>query len=146
MQTKIVWQDKMQFTGELGEHRVAIDAKKPIGGGEGFTPKELLAMGIASCSGMDAVAYLRKYKQALESFSVLTNVIPTEGVTPSVFKDVALVFQFVGDMDPDLVLESVELSQTKYCGVSAMIVKAVPISYKVFLNEKEIGSGEAKFT
>jgi putative redox protein len=43
-------------------------------------------------------------------------------------------------------MESVRLSQTKFCGVSAMLSKAFPIKYVVRLNGQEIGQGQAEFT
>ncbi len=48
-------------------------------------------------------------------------------------------------LDAGKVLESVALSQTKYCSVSAMVSRAVPISYTVELNGEKIGAGRADF-
>jgi len=46
-------------------------------------------------------------------------------------------------LKPEQVLKAVNLSMTKYCGVSAMIAKAAPIYYKVNINGSEVGSGQA---
>ncbi len=142
---KTIWKEKMLFSGEAGANSAPLDAKSPLGNGAGMTPKEMVAVGVCGCTAMDVVALLKKYKQPLESFEVSADVNTTEGVHPAVFQDLMLTFTLKGALDPTKVLEAVHLSQTKYCGVSAMIVKAAPIQYKVILNNQEIGKGDAKF-
>ncbi len=146
MKTRLIWQQKMQFEGEADGNKVSLDAKSPIGSGSGLTPKELLPIAISGCTAMDVVSLMRKYKQPLESFDVATDVTMQEGSKPAVFADVLLTFTLTGALDPEKVLEAVHLSQTKYCSVSAMMAKATPIHYRVILNGKEIGTGEAAFS
>jgi putative redox protein len=43
-------------------------------------------------------------------------------------------------------IEAVQLSQTKYCGVSAMVAASVPIHYTIEINEKKVGTGQARFS
>ena len=94
---------------------------------------------------MDVVALLKKHKQTIESFQIEADATPTEGVHPAVYSEIKLVFKLKGQLDASKVLESVALSQTKYCGVSAMVSKVVPILYTIELNGKNIGSGRADF-
>ena len=145
MQSRTIWQEKMSFVGESEGHRVNMDAKAPIGAGSGLTPKELVALGIAGCTAMDVVSLLRKYHQPLQKFEIITNVTATQGVHPAVFKEVELVYQLEGQLDSAKVIEAVQLSQTKYCGVSAMISKSAPIHYRIEVNGKQIAVGEAAF-
>lgn len=145
MKTLTVWNEKMLFTGEADGRKVAMDAKAPIGGGSAPTPKELVALGVSGCTAMDVVALLRKYKQPLESLEVDADVAMTEGAYPVVFKEIRLTFRLKGALDAEKVKEAVQLSQTKFCGVSAMIAKACPITYTIQLNGQEIGSGKAEF-
>lgn len=146
MEIRTVWKNKMAFEGESHGHSILMDAKSPLGDGSGFTPKELVALGVAGCTAMDVVALLKKYKQTVESFEIKGDIQPTEGVHPAVFKSIHLSFYLTGLLDRDRVLESIKLSQTKFCGVSAMIVKTAPIQYKVFLNNEYIGEGSADFS
>lgn len=146
MQARTLWKEKLKFVGECDGHQVAMDTKPPLGNNTGLSPKELVAIGIGGCTGMDVVALMKKYKQPLESLEILVDVTPTEKVQPAVFKDVALTFSFRGKIDKDKVVESVRLSQSKFCGVSAMLAKSVPIHYRILLNDEEIGSGEASFS
>ena len=145
MQARVFWTEKMQFVGECENHSVDMDAKAPIGSSSAPTPKELLAMAAGGCTGMDVVALMRKHKQPLEAFEVSVDAPVVEKVQPPVFKQIQLSFYFKGQLDKDKVIESVALSQSKYCAVSAMLVKSVPIHYKIFLNGEEVHIGEAHF-
>ena len=135
----------MLFSGESDGNKVALDAKPPIGSGSALTPKELLAIAVSGCTAMDVVALLKKYKQPLESLQVEAEVMSKESSHPVLFSDVSLTFSLTGSLDSEKVIEAIHLSQTKYCSVSAMLSKAVPIHYRVVLNSKEIGKGEASF-
>jgi putative redox protein len=145
MKLQCVWNDKMRFTAEAVNHVVAMDTLPPMGGDSAMTPKQLVVAAICGCTAMDVVALLKKYKQPLESFSIESETSLTEGSYPTVFKEVRLVFKIKGAVDAGKVMEAVTLSQTKYCSVSAMLSKAVPISYAVELNGVNIGSGQADF-
>jgi putative redox protein len=63
----------------------------------------------------------------------------------AIFKEVRLQFVITGKVDPERALESVRLSQTRYCGVSAMVSKSVPILYSVLVNDCLVGEGRAEF-
>jgi putative redox protein len=145
MRLKSKWIEKMRFSAEAGGHSVPMDAKLSIGSGAALTPKELVLAGLCGCTGMDIVALMRKHKQPLGALEVEAEAIPSEGGHPAVFREVRLLFDFRGEVDREKALEAVRLSQTKFCGVSAMLSKAVPIHYEVRLNEEVIGSGQAEF-
>lgn len=145
MKVGLKWQDAMRFQGFADGQEVAMDAKAPIGRGSAPTPKELVALGIGGCTAMDIIALLKKHKQIPTAFSIEVDVEPSTGVQPAVFVSAMITFDVEGPVETQTLLESVHLSQTKYCGVSAMLAKAFPIRYRVFLNGGEIGSGQAKF-
>lgn len=145
MKTTIVWKDAMGFEGVVGPHTVHMDAKAPIGKDSGASPKELVAMGLGGCTAMDVIALLKKHKQPPQSFLVNVEVQTSTGGHPAVFEKAVLRFVVNGAVDADKLLEAVKLSQTKYCGVSAMLSKALPIEYQVMLNGEKIGGGVANF-
>ncbi len=136
----------MKFTADSGAHQVTMDAKPPFGDDSAMTPKHLLLAGIAGCTAMDVVALLKKHKQTFESFEVGVDGKLTEGVFPAVFSQINLLFKMKGAVDKSHLLESIKLSQTKFCGVTAMVSKSVPIAYIVELNGDKIGSGVADFS
>lgn len=145
MKTTIAWKDGMEFEGAAGPHVVRMDAKAPVGKNSGATPKELVAMGLGGCTAMDVIALLKKYKQPPQSFQVDVEVQSSATGHPAVFEKAVLSFLVNGKIDSDKLIEAVTLSQTKYCGVSAMLSKAFVIEYKIVLNGTEIATGTANF-
>ena len=145
IRTNSVWQQGMQFVAESGGQKVPMDAKAPLGKGEGMTPKELVVIGLAGCTAMDVIALMRKHKQPIESLEVRSNAKTREGGYPASFTSFELVFVAKGAVDREKLLEAVHLSQTKYCGVSATLVASAPISYRVELNGEVVGTGNAHF-
>ena len=146
MKTKSTWTEKMKFDAESRNFKIQMDAKSPMGSDSAMTPKELLLLAVSGCTGMDVVALLKKFKQPFETFSVDAEGELTEGTHPSIFKEIHLTFKITGNVEALKAIEAVELSQTKYCGVSAMVAKSVPIHYTLLINEKKVGSGQAKFS
>lgn len=146
MKTNVVWNQNMNFTGTNDKQAVVMDAKSPIGRGEGLTPKELVAIGMAGCSAMDVIALMKKHKQNVTSFSVAANVETSASGHPVVFTKAELVYNIGGEnLDNAKVIEAVELSQSEYCGVSAMLSKAFPIEYRILVNQEQIATGKASF-
>ncbi len=145
MNVECRWNHKMEFTTAAGAHAIRMDAKPPLGDDAAPTPKQLLLAAICGCTAMDVVALLKKHKQELDTLEVRAEAPSTEGVQPAIFKEVRLRFVIAGKVDPHHALESVRLSQTRYCGVSAMVSKAVPIFYSVLVNDSLVGEGRAEF-
>ncbi|MCM2277882.1 MAG: OsmC family protein [Oligoflexia bacterium] len=145
MKLTATWNDKMRFTAHADQHSVPMDSRSPLGSDSALTPKQLVVAGLTGCTGMDVAALLRKYKQPLESLSIDAEVTMTEGGYPVVFKSVHLIFRLTGALERERVLEAVKLSQTRYCGVSAMLAKAVPMTYSIELNGEEVGRGAPEF-
>ena len=145
MNVECVWNEKLRFTASADSHSVTMDAKAPLGGDAGATPKQLLLMAVCGCSSMDIVSLLKKYRQDLSDFRVDAEAeVSVEH--PAIFKTIDLTFRLSGVIEPEKALEAVRLSQTKYCSVSAMVSRAVEIRYSVELNGEEIGRGIADFS
>lgn len=146
MKGSIEWNSDLNFTGTAGKNSVTIDTKAPMGTDNGASPKEIVALAIASCSGMDIISLFKKYKQLPKSFKVDVDVEQTtQGIYPVIFKTVQLKFLIEGEVEKSKAIEAVRLSMTEYCGVAAMIAKSCPITYAVILNGEQIDQGEAKF-
>lgn len=110
-----------------------------------MTPKDLVIAGLCECTAMDVIALMKKYRQNLHSLEIDAEITSTESGHPSVFTEAKLIFKFQGEVAPAQALEAVRLSQTQYCGVSAMLSKAFPIFYTVEVNGNTEGTGEAHF-
>jgi putative redox protein len=134
------------FETKIRNHVFMMDTQASAGGdNKGPSPKEMMLAGVIGCAGMDVVSILKKYKMMPTKLTISADAEP-RSEHPRVFKDVEILFSVEGgDVTADKVLEAIEGSLTKYCGVSAMITKVVPIRYRAELNGQNIGRGEAKF-
>lgn len=145
MKTSVVWKTGMEFDGRIDGQTIPMDAKAPLGKETAPTPKELVAMGLGGCTAMDVIALLKKHKQSPISFRVDVEIQPSSGKHPIVFDKAFLSFVVDGNVEAAVLTDAVQLSQTKYCGVSAMLAKALPIDYRIILNGEEVGTGSANF-
>lgn len=145
MRAQLKWTEGMKFEATAEGNNVMMDAKAPIGTNTAMTPKELVAVGLGGCTAMDVVALLKKHRQAYKSLDVDVDITTSTAGQPVVFTSATLTFNASGEIDRAILIDAVRLSQTKYCGVSAMLVKALPINYIVKLNGEKIGDGKAGF-
>ncbi len=146
MKTTLHWKTGLEFEAEIGQHRLTLDSRPPLGKDAGPTPKELVVAGLAGCTAMDVVALLKKYKQTADSVSVSSEVMTSEaGKHPIVFTSAQIVCDVTGSVDAEKLKEAVVLSQTKFCGVSAMFAELFPVNWKIILNGTEIAQGSAQF-
>ena len=145
MKSVLTWKEGMFFQAVSEGLSVDMDAKAPIGKSLAPTPKELVIAGLGGCTAMDVIALLKKHKQAETGFEIEVDVGTSTGKTPVVFTKAYIYFRISGEVDKAIALDAVKLSQTKYCGVSAMLSKVFPIEYHVIVNGEPVGSGTASF-
>jgi putative redox protein len=119
----------MVAIGDSG-HWVTMDGPEKFGGlAAGSRPMELLLMSLAGCTGMDVVSILRKKRIKLSDFRLEVDAEQPPG-HPKVFTCIKLHYVFIGsDIRPADVERAIELSQEKYCAVTAMLKNSVAISY-----------------
>ncbi|KAF2961630.1 OsmC family protein [Fervidobacterium sp. 2310opik-2] len=118
------------YSKTLSGHDLIIDAEPSFGGRDaGPRPKELLLYSLMGCTGMDVVSLLRKMRviENMESFRMEVEYEQSQE-HPKVYTKIHLkyIFKFNGEPPREQVEKAVNLSQEKYCGVSAMLRKAVP--------------------
>jgi len=130
------WTGGMAFDIELQGHRITVDATAESGGRDmGPSPKSLLLAGLAGCTGMDVVAILRKMGQEWDSFNLQIEAQTSEK-HPRVYTDIKINYIFSGkNLSKDKIEKAVNLSQDKYCSVSAMLKSSANISYKIIIEE-----------
>lgn len=129
----------MSFDAELNGHHFTIDAGRENGGEDnGPRPKGLLLSALAGCTGMDVVSILKKMK--LENYSLQLDVAAdSTSEHPKTYHTIYLSYIFSGsDLPEDKIRKAIDLSETRYCGVSAMLRKAAEIKTKIIINGKEI--------
>lgn len=140
MKHKVVtsWQGNMTFDALVSGHHVAIDAAPESGGeNKGARPKQLLLAALAGCTGIDVVSILKKMRVEPEKFEINIEANLT-GDVPSYYDGMHIIYEFTGKNLPlEKLKKAVELSQGKYCGVSIMLKKAMPITYEIKTTESK---------
>ena len=124
----------MAFEMENAGHKVITDVNKDVGGQDlGPRPKALLLSALVGCSGIDIMTILKKMKEDVVEVNVDIEVDQTEE-DPKVYKYIKLLYRFKGNnLKLSNLEKAVKLSKDKYCGVAAMLEKAVPISYEIII-------------
>lgn len=137
MEAKAVWKGDLTFVGSADSgFSLVMDTFKEVGGNEsGFRPVELIAIGVAGCTGMDVISILKKKRQEVTSFEVLVHATrATEH--PKKITHMLIEYVVTGkNIDPAAVERAVQLSEEKYCPSIATIRNNVTIENKIVIKE-----------
>lgn len=110
---------------------IRMDASPGIGGeGWGLRPMETVLAGLGGCSAIDIISILRKQKQEPEAFEVALEAQRDPSQTPSVFRQIHVIFRYRG-APHDKVVRAAALSMEKYCSVTAMLQATATITHSV---------------
>jgi putative redox protein len=130
------WLSDLAFEAEVDGHKIYMDSSMEHGGkNTGPRPKPLMMIALAGCTGMDVASILKKMKVDFEEFSVEVEGDITEE-HPKRFEEMKVIYRFKGkDINRKNVEKAVNLSVTRYCGVSANYEKAFPITHEIIIEE-----------
>lgn len=138
MDAKASWRTGLSFTGSAAGSgfSVPLGADPAVGGqNDGFRPLELLAVGLAGCTGMDVVSILQKKRQQVTAFEVRVHA-DQAAEHPHVFTKVLIEYVVTGKgVEREAVERAVGLSEAKYCSAHAMLRKAAPIEATITIVE-----------
>ena len=131
MNATVRWTTGMRFAGipESGAG-ITLDALPEHGGsGQGPSPMETVLLALGGCTGMDVVSILGKMRAPLEGLEI--RIRADRATThPQVFTRIVLEYVFSGPgLQADQVQRAVDLSQEKYCSVSAMLRRTADLTY-----------------
>ena len=126
------WKGNMQFEANVSGHSLIMDALPQVGGNDsGPRPKELMLAALSGCTGMDVVSILKKMRVDVEQFDIQIDADLTEE-HPKHYSKMHLTYIFKGEnLDESKLRKAVELSQDRYCGVSATYRKALDLTYEI---------------
>ena len=130
------WLSDLAFEAEVDGHKVYMDSSLEHGGkNTGPRPKPLMMVALAGCTGMDVAAILKKMKVELEELSVDVEGDVSED-HPKRFLGMKVIYRVKGkDLKREKIEKAVNLSNTRYCGVSANYSKAFPITHEIIMEE-----------
>jgi putative redox protein len=128
------WKGGLEFNGLVQGHHLTLDSKHKDGTApKGPTPKPLLLLAAAGCTGMDVIPMLEKMRVKVDGLSidVVADGVDTD---PKVYTSMKIIYTFRGkdiEVDRDKIERAVRLSEETYCGVSAMLRMAFPIATEI---------------
>ncbi len=138
IEAHVEYVSNMRFVGAANSaHSVVMDTSAAGGEGTASRPMELLLVALGGCTGMDVVSILRKMRVKYDGFRLeIKGELNSEH--PKTFKQVDLVYRFSGRaLAKDKIERAVELSQERYCPISATLRPTANISYRVEISEPE---------
>lgn len=133
------WMGKMQFNALINGHTVVMDAPEKSGGDDmAPIPKPFVLAALSGCTGMDIIALLRKSNNTIDELSMtVTGELSKQA--PVQYISIHVLYIFKGDESTrEAALRAVMDSQEKYCGVSSMLKKAIPVTWEISFNGEEI--------
>jgi len=137
MDAKVIWKNGLSFTGVSGSgFEIPMGTSVEHGGaGDGMSPMEMVLIALGGCTAFDVISILKKKQQEVTAFEIKVHGDrATEH--PMVYTDITLEYIVTGHhIDPVAVTRAVELSEGKYCSVSAMLSKAANIKIKTTVLE-----------
>lgn len=122
----------MRFETEINGHKLILDAAEDNGGtNQGPRPKALMLAALAGCTGMDVISILKKMRVDVTDFSIEIEANQTEE-HPKHYDAMKVIYKFKGNnLEMEKLQKAVSLSEERYCGVSAVYKKAMPVTFEV---------------
>ena len=125
---KAIWTDAERYLGEASSrHAVVMDTATEK---TASTPMELVLIGLCGCTGYDVVSILQKKREPFTSLEVRAEAERAAGF-PAVYTQIKLIYRVGGKVSRKAVEDAVQLSQEKYCSVSAMLEKTAKITAEI---------------
>ncbi|MFW6218548.1 MAG: OsmC family protein [Bacteroidota bacterium] len=128
----VLFKENMHFEAEIDGYKINIDADPEFGGKhKGPKPKPLMLVALGGCTGMDVVSILRKMRVDFESLNIIVEGDQTEE-QPKRYTSMHIIYEIKGkNLPKDNVEKAVNLSQEKYCGVSAVYKEVIKLTHEI---------------
>ena len=98
----------------------------------GPSPMEAVIAALAACTSMDVASILRKKRQPAIGYEIAVRGERSDE-HPRVYTSIVVEHRVTGDVDPEALRRSVELSATRYCPGSAMLSASVRMEHRFHL-------------
>jgi putative redox protein len=123
---KWIGEEKFVATSPSG-HAITIDSDRASNKAPG--PMELVLMALGACTATDVVSILKKKRQKLDSLEVICSG-ERAAEPPSVWIKLEILYRLRGTLEEAAVQRAIELSEQKYCSVSAMLQKTAKLTWR----------------
>lgn len=100
------------------------------------SPMELLLIALGGCTGADIVSILEKKRQRVTGYEIEVHA-ERRAEHPRIYTRIEVVHRVRGhSIEPKAVQHAIELSETKYCSVSAMLSATAKLSMRYEIIEE----------
>lgn len=132
---RVKWVESRQFIGiDSTNHSVVMSSPDD---GIGMKPSDLLLVSLAGCTAYDVVSILEKKRQKLTGLEVRVTGEQDEE-SPWPFRKIHLHYTFRGKgLKEKAVQDAIELSEEKYCSVSATVRGVAEVTFDYTIIEDE---------
>ncbi len=112
-------------------HAVSVDEAPVFGDDAAMRPTEMLLAALGSCTGINAVLLLKKFKQPFKSLEVEVEGEQDKEWPRRFTKiDITFVIGWDGKHDKALVDQAVDMACNRYCPIHATLSQGVQIGHK----------------
>jgi putative redox protein len=126
-----VGKNSITFAGHSdSNHWITMDGPADFGGKDaGIRPKELVLLSLGGCTGSDVASILAKKRVHLDGFELNISA-ELNDEHPQIYTAVHIEYVFYGtDINTTAVERAIELSLTKYCAVTALLLQSMPVTH-----------------
>lgn len=121
---------------------IIMDNDPPEGRDSAAGAKETVLAALAGCTAADVASILRKKRQVADTYEIVVSGTSAEE-HPRVYTAITVEHRVTGQVEPEALRRSIELSATKYCPVNAMLSAAVTIEHRYRLDRADGTAAEA---
>ena len=124
----VQWIGRQQFVavGPSG-HAITLDSDRSSNTAPG--PMEFLLLALGACTATDVVIILEKKRQKLQSLEVVCSG-ERAADPPQVWTRLNILYRLRGQLQEAGVKQAIQLSEEKYCSVSATLKKTAELTWR----------------
>lgn len=123
---------KVKFVVESASgHQAEVDEGPIFGDDEAMRPTEMLLGALGTCTGLNVVLLMKKFKQPLKSLEVVVEG-EQEKEWPRAFKKIGITFVlgWDGKHDDQQVDSAIDMACNRYCPIHATLSQGVRIEHR----------------
>jgi putative redox protein len=128
---RVKWVENLKFIGDAPSgHSILMDGPTESGGDNvAIRPGEMTLVALGGCTSIDVVSMLKKMRVEFTDFEVVVDAEPADDY-PKVWTKIHVKYIIKGrNIDEAKVKKAIDLSEEKYCSVSAMMKKSAELTY-----------------
>jgi putative redox protein len=127
------WVGGMRFLCDADRGHAIVMEPQPEGGpGSAPSPVEMLLASLAACTGTDVVSILTRMRTPPRSLTVTAEGERAQS-HPRVFTHIHLTYRVAGPVPPEKLERAINLSESTYCSIGAMLGKVTKITHEQIL-------------